>query len=164
MRMTLNLGLDRVARARGDQERKLGDVCSYCFAKTDLTRGEISLSKRSRGKDRTLTVKCHVCKRLVKEDSEVQFQVPDKAADISSLELEEDLKKTKKPISKKPKIGSKDSEKKLKHGEQEPKVKVDVVFLGNPIMDITVDDSDFKLVNKYGMNEQINQAFLAEPH
>ena len=96
MRMTLNLGLDRVARARGDQERKLGDVCSYCFAKTDLTRGEISLSKRSRGKDRTLTVKCHVCKRLVKEDSEVQFQVPDKAADISSLELEEDLKKTKK--------------------------------------------------------------------
>ena len=81
-----------------------------------------------------------------------------------AINKSKDLTKTKKPISKKPKVGSKDSEKKLKHGEQEPKVKVDVVFLGNPIMDITVDDSDFKLMNKYGMNEQINQAFLAEPH
>ena len=103
MRMALNLGLDRVARARGDQERKLRDACSFCFSRTDLIRAEISLSKRSRGKERTLTVRCHVCKRIVKEDSEVQFRVPDKAADVSSLEPEEDLKKSKKKKSKRDK-------------------------------------------------------------
>ena len=107
MRMTLNLGLDRVARARGDQERKLGDVCSFCFSKTDLTRAEISLSKRNRGNERTLTVKCHACKRLVKQDSDVQFQtsVPDvKAGDVLTLEPEEeDLKKSKKKKSRRDK-------------------------------------------------------------
>ena len=107
MRMTLNLGLDRVSRVRGSHERKLGDVCSFCFSKTDLTRAEIYLSKRSRGNERKLTVKCHVCKRSVKEDSYVQFQtsVPDaKAVDVSTLEPEEeDLKKSKKKMSKRDK-------------------------------------------------------------
>ena len=96
MRMTVNMGLDRVARTRGDTERKLGDACSFCFSKTDLTRAEISLSK-TRGVERTLTVKCHVCKRVVKEESDVRFQasIPVKAANVPTLEPE-DLKSKKK--------------------------------------------------------------------
>ena len=98
MRMTVNMSLDRVARARGDSERKLGDACSFCFSKTDLTRAEIALSKKNRGSERTLTVKCHLCKRLVREDSDIQFQtsVADNADEVLSLEPEENSNKTSK--------------------------------------------------------------------
>ena len=93
MRMTVNMSLNRVARGR-----ELSDACSFCFSKTDLTRAEIFLSKRSRGKERTLTVKCHVCKRKVIEDSDVQFEtsVADQADDVLSLKPEETLSKTSK--------------------------------------------------------------------
>ena len=98
MRMTVSMSLNRINRARGDLQRKLGDECSFCFSKTDLTRAEICLSKRSRRKERTLTVKCHVCKRKVREDSDVQFEtsVADQADDVLSLEPEENLNKTSK--------------------------------------------------------------------
>ena len=98
MRMTVNMSLDRVARVRGDSGRKLGDACSFCFSKTDLTRAEIALSKKNRGSERTLSVKCHLCKRLVSEDGVIQFQtsVADKADDVLFLEPEENSNKTSK--------------------------------------------------------------------
>ena len=35
-------------------------------------------------------------------------------------------------------------------------------FVGNPILDITVDDSKDKLLKKYGLEDQKNRAFLLD--
>ena len=104
MRMTVNLGLDRLAQARGGS-RKLGETCGFCFSKTDLTRSEVTLSKMRRGGERTLTVKCHVCKRKVREDSDVQFKisVADKEIEVSDVSVSEDVKTSKKKKSKRDK-------------------------------------------------------------
>ena len=104
MRMTVNMGLDRLAQARGGS-RKLGETCGFCFSKTDLTRSEITLSKMRRGGERTLTVKCHVCKRKVREDSDVQFKisVSDKEIEVSDVSVSGDVKTSKKKKSKRDK-------------------------------------------------------------
>ena len=105
MRMTVNLGLDRLAQARGGS-RKLGETCGFCFSKTYLTRSEITLSKMRRGGERTLTVKCHVCKRKVREDSDVQFKISvaeDKEIEVSDVSVSEDVKTSKKKKSKRDK-------------------------------------------------------------
>ena len=48
-------------------------ICSYCFSKVDLSRAEISLSKRGKKSERKLRIICHLCKKCVHE-SEIQFE------------------------------------------------------------------------------------------
>lgn len=48
-------------------------ICSYCFSKVDLSRAEISLSKRRKKSGRKLRIICHLCKKCVHE-SEIQFE------------------------------------------------------------------------------------------
>ena len=68
--------------------------------------------------------------------------------------------KQKKVIKKKGKAGKKVAQKKSgaksseKTSEQiQSSDAIDIVYLGNPIMDITVDDSKYKLLEKYKMTE-----------
>ena len=81
LRINIHSSIQRIKDKKGVENHgklnkgscSLDQICSYCFSKVDLSRAEISLSKRGKKSERKLRIICHLCKKCVHE-SEIQFE------------------------------------------------------------------------------------------